>query len=399
MFVGFNARDVTFFLRRPPASGGGPSPPGLPDGTVQGHIRFGDASGPGSTTWDLVPEPRTATEVKRAYVTTTARHMFTRPPAPAAIDYAYDPNTNAWPFNVRALPGATAIVVVVGLYDPARDPYGNGVVGFEPFAMGVERGVLVGPGETVDDLEVVVDIPLNTDIQVDLIDPPALGTPGWDGPDNYTIKPFIDLGSEGVIAMNVNGLARPHPSEPRPNEFSFLPGTESIVLSRMAPLTGSLAGASYTFQVGAWTGTGVSPFSVRILRGVSDGTSPVEIGAFLGTPRPADPLPEQTASARAMMFAPEGPAAGDATFHVHYLQTVDGVRLLTAFTSPDLFNLDIPDLSAVGFGVVPAGTQLAWTIYRIRVPGMTFDKFTYQLLSGLYWEAYAADANFVQFPE
>ncbi len=398
-FVTFDATDVTVFLRKPPEPNKGPLPPGRQDGRVYGHIVFGDALTLGSPTWDIVPEPRTPTEVKRAYVTTSAGHIFTNPfPATNPIDYEYDPDKTAWPFVVNARPSALAVVAVVGLYDPARDPYGSGVAGFEPFAMGVARGVLVGPGEDVMNIDIVVNIPLDTAIQINLDKPPRLDSPGWPGPDNYKIRPFIDLGGEGVIAMNVNGLARPHPLFARPNEYTFDDGAESIVLSKMAPLVGNLADTSYTFQVGAWTGESLQPFSVRIARGFSNVSLPIEIGDFLGVPRPTDPLPDGMASGRSLHFTAEGPSDGDATFHLHYFSGVDGIRLLSVHTRDDVFDVDIPNLSGQGFGVLPANTNLSWTLYRIRVPGVTFNEFNYRQLSALYWDAYAADANFVRFP-
>jgi len=398
-FVSFDAKDITIFLRKPPEPNTGPIPPGRQIGKIYGHIIFGNTLSLGTTTWDIVPEPRTPTEVKRAYVTTTAPHMFSAPYAPIApIDYQFDPNKTAWEFEVNARPSALAVVAVVGLYDPARDPFGNGTAGFEPFAMGVARGVLVGAGEDVVGVDIVVNIPLDTAIQVDLDKPPTLDSAGWPGPNNYKIRPFIDLGGEGVIQMNVNGLLRPDLSYPRPNEFTFGDGDESILLSKMAPLIGELADTSYSFQVGAWTNEGLQPFSVRIARGFNNVSLPIQIGEFLGVPRPTDPVPLGTATTRSLHFAPEGPSDGDATFNLHYISGTDGVRLLSMHTRDDIYDVDIPNLTAQGFGVLPANINLSWTLYRIRVPGVTFDQFTYRHLSALYWDAYAADANFVQFP-
>ena len=82
VFAGFDAQDITIFLSRSPTPQPGPLPPGRDNGRIHGHVLFGETLGIGSPHWDLVPEPRTPTEVKRLYVTTTAASPFssTYPP-------------------------------------------------------------------------------------------------------------------------------------------------------------------------------------------------------------------------------------------------------------------------------------------------------------------------------
>ena len=215
-FVQYDARDITILLRRPPE----PAPPGtLPPGPqnahILGHIVFGDATGLGSPVWNLVPEPRNGSEVKRIYVSTTASTIFSSPFGGMVIDYeGYDPGKTAWEFNIFTRPSATAVVAMAGLYNLDTQ-------NFEPFAMGVARGILAGPGEDVIGVDVVVNIPLDTALLVDLDNPPALGTPGWAGPIEYNIRPFIDLGGEGSIIMNAHGVPAQQPPALRPGTFLF----------------------------------------------------------------------------------------------------------------------------------------------------------------------------------
>ena len=291
------------------------------------------------------------------------------------------------------------MVAIAGLYDPAQDPSGAGVTGFEPFAIGVARGVLVGPGEDVYNVEVVIDTPLDSIIQLNLDKPPALNTPGWSGPSYYTVRPFLDFGGEGVIHMNKNGLSAPPEPEVLPNIYEFEPGEESILLTKMAPLTGSFADVSYSFIAGAYAPGGRNPFSVRIEHGYNDISAPIEIDKFLGMPRPIDPAPGNYASDRAVEFAAEGPSDGDGTFNIHLFSSQFGEPLGRMFVNGELFRTGIPDFTPAGFPPFPVGQPVAWTFYRIRVPGVTFDQFTYQHLSALYWSAYAADAYYVFFPQ
>src|SRR5262249_30735244 len=134
-------------------------------------------------------------------------------PGPGGIVNYVDDGRTSWPFTIVARPAALAVVAVAGLYDPDADPDGAGPLPpgvFTPFAIGAARGILVGPGETVNDVTVNVDIPLDTAIQINLLNPPPLNTPGWPGPTEYQVQTFIDLGGEGVIALPGNTQVLPN---------------------------------------------------------------------------------------------------------------------------------------------------------------------------------------------
>lgn len=391
--VQYDARDITILLRRPPE----PAPPGtLPpapqSARIFGHVLFGDATGLGSPAWNLVPEPRTTTEVKRIYVTTAARSIFSSAFPGTIIDYAgYDPNVTAWEFEVRSRPSATAIIATAGLYDSETEV-------FEPFAMGVARGILAGPAEEVVGVDVVVNIPLDSSLLVNLDNPPALDTPGWDGPIEYTIRPFIDLGGEGSIIMNMHGVPGMPPPALRPGTFRFDDGDQSILLPSMAPLTGNLADASYTFIVGAYSEDAGSPFSVRIERGVTGIHTPITIGDFLGTPRPIDPTPLGVATALEIEIENEAPATGEPTFHMHTFGDEEGNQLLRMFARGSELRAPLPNLEGLGVPVFPNDRDVTWTFYSVKIPDLSFDDFNYRHLRATYWSAYAADSYFVRFP-
>lgn len=400
MFVEFDAQNISIFLRRPPEPFNGPPPPGAQTGRIYGHVVFGDATSLGSPYWDLVPEPRTPTERKRLYVTTTARNPFNTPYAPTRfIDYEYDPDVIAWEFEVWARPSATALVAIAGLYDPERDPSGVGTTGFEPFAMGVTRGILVGPGENVLGTDVVVNVPLDSALHVELDNPPALNTPGFDGPQYYKIRPFIDLGGEGAILMNKNGMLTPPAPEDRPNHYRFAPGTDSILLSAMAPLAGPVSDSTYGYIVGAYTETDTNPYSSRVVRGLSEMSATLTVGDFIGNPRQLDPAPDGVGSRVGLSYDLEAPSTGQPTFNMHLLTDADGLQLARIITRGDVMDVDIPDLTGFGLPPMPTEQDISWTLWSVRIAGgVTFDEFTYRQLSALYWEAYAVDANWVQFP-
>jgi hypothetical protein len=400
-FVSYDARDITIFLvRQIPPEPGGALPPGRQPARIFGHIVFGGPTGLGTPEWNLVPEPRTSTEVKRIYVTTTAPSPFSSPYAPTApIDFDAAEGKNAWEFDTWARPSALAVVAIAGLYDSDKDPSGLGVTGFEPFAMGVTRGVLVGPGEDKVGVDVVIDIPLDATLHVDLIDPPRLNSRDWSGPTHYQIRPFLDFGGEGVIAMNKNGLPIPPAPEERPNRYTFAEDETSITLGGMAPLAGKIVDASYGMIVGAYADSGFNPYSVRSERGIKEIEYPVTMGDFIGMPRPVDPLPESLASRLGITIEHEGPSTGEVTFDVHLLSAAGGPPLYRVFARGDELDLDLPDMARFGLMPTPRNKDVAWTFYSLRiVGGASFDDFNYRMLSINSWSAYAVDAYFVQFP-
>ncbi len=393
-FVVFDARDITIFLTPiiPPSPGGGGGP-GREAGIIVGAILFGDATGLGTPHWDLVPEPRRASERKLAMVFTTFRDPFSGNPDPgpgSVVEYVNDGRTS-WDFSLTSRPAALAVWAVAGLYDSELDPDGVGPLPpgfFQPYALGVERGVLVGPGEVVENVAVVIDIPLDTAIDVDFIAPPPLGTPGYWGPTEYQMQAFIDLGGEGVISLPAS-------------QTTFPPGATSAVLPWLAPLVGNVGDATYTIFAGAYAWGGSNPFSVRVERGVRPGL-PIPIDDFLGVPRPIDPagngLP---ATEMHLSYRSEGPTNGLPTFWAHYLDSgVDGSALWSIYARGD--QLEIPLYDLVSSGAIPpipaTPNYVFWTTYSLTIPGLDFDDFTYRHLNANYWSAYAADAWAVQFP-
>jgi hypothetical protein len=387
--VVFDARDVTIFLVPIIPPDFGPLPPGRQAGTIFGHILFGSATVVGTPEWGLVPEPRTPTEFKRAFVYTTNRDPFSFNPDPGSggtVDYTT--NATAWEFSIIARPAALAVVAVAGLYDPVRDP--DGPAGplppgaFEAFALGTARGVLVGPGEVVENVEVVIDIPLDTAVQIELEDPPPLNTPGWVGPIEYDVDAYVDLGGEGVIALPDAAA-------------TFPPGETEHLLPRLAPLQTSIADASYLIYAGAYSFFETAPYSVRVVRGVRDLSVPVEVDEFLGTPRATDPAPNGTATAPHLVFAPEG-GTGQSTFNIHMLSASDGTPLWRIYTRGSELTVPLWDLeTAAGLPAFPTD-PVVWVMYEITVPGLTFDQWTYRHLNSNFWSAYAVDVQIVTIP-
>jgi hypothetical protein len=393
-----DSENLSIWMRAPPPPPDG-SPPGI--GTsgsiIRGSVMFGEATGLGSPYWHLVPEPRTPTERKRIYVTTASGSLTGQPIPPIApIDYT-GPDRLAWTFEVNARPGALAVVAVAGLYDPALDPSGSGTVGFEPFAIGVARGVLIGPGEEKHGVDIVVNVPLDAALRVELVQPPPLNTPGFFGPVEYRMRGGVDLGGEGVVHFGRHGLM-PDSLGPwiYPGEYIFPAGDDAITIRDVPALARSVADGSYAMHVGAFNANGGSPNSVRIVRGILDGGAPIPVTGFLGVPRAVDPPPSGIGTGRRVEFAPEGDVTGTPTFHLHMVSDSVGNPVWRGITC-DQHAVELPDLSSIGVSYPPTGETLSWTVWSIQGPGPYHD-FTYRWLGNNYWRAYASASYAVEFP-
>jgi hypothetical protein len=361
---------------------------------IDGAIEFGDATGLGSPYWSLIPEPRTPTEVKRVYVTTTGSIFGGPPMASAHVDYHYDPSVLAWPFEIKASPGARAVVAVAGLYDSAKDPQGMGAQGFEPFAIGVARGVLVGPAQTVTGVDVVIDVPLDTAMRVELVDPPPIGTDPR-GPMHRSVEAVVDLGGEGVIEVGAHGLGAP-PGGDWPGTFTLPDDATGITIEGAPALVREIGDGSYSF-LALISNYGGPPMSGKIVRGVKDLSQPIAISGFVGVPRPIDPAPGGVASGRHAVFAPEHETLAP-TFHIHYLSDGAGNPVWHGISCGAETDVALPDLSPIGRVWPPPMTPLYWSVYSIKSATDDFNQFTYRWTGSAYWRAYATDGGSVQWP-
>jgi hypothetical protein len=392
-FVGFDAQNATMFLSplppdpTDPPPDTGPFPPGKSPGTVSGDIVFGGTTGIGSdTSWDLVPDPTQPGEVKRTYVFTTARDIFSTSADPGpggTVDYA--PGQDAWHYSIPVRPSAFALVAVAGLYNPNVDPDGAGPLPkgvFVPYAMGVLRNLVAGSGEIMANVAIPINIPLDTAIIVKLDGTPEIGATGVPGPDQYQVAALIDLGGEGVIRL--------------PGGRATFRDKPKAILTGMAPIAGAISDASYTFVAGAYTSVKLAPYSVRIVRGVRDLSTPVVIDGFLGVPRAVDPPADGTSTMHHLVLRADGGTTAP-TFYYHRVQTTEGIPVFRVLARGDRLEVPLYDLTALGLPPL-TNKPLFWSVTAVTIPGETFDTFSYDKLNANLWAAYASDSYGIAFP-
>jgi len=358
----FNARDVTILLLPIPRPQPGPMPPGTLAGAIRGHVVFGGATGLGTTEWKLVPEPKKGQQ-KRVYVYTTTPSISWGPPyagSGATIDFSRGGST-AWPFTLYSRTGSLAVYAVAGLYTLAT-------ARFEPYAMGITRGVVVGPGE-VAKVDVRVTIPLTEKVTVKLKDIPS-------GVTRHELRLAVDLGAEGLILRQDNevkgdGIITRH-------AFGRLPAFNH------KGLTDATYAVEAVMDTGAKSGV---PLSCADLSLVMPKNGVIQVGAFMGLPRQVKPARGGMLQGNTLAWSHSGTAP---TLAITVIKTLDKVPVWRVISPGTVTLAKLPDPATLGLRAWPTG-KLVWAQYLARLPGVSFDHFNYSHLSSRYWDRWSYD--------
>lgn len=388
-FVAFDAQDVTVFLTPwlDPAcgmgSGGGGSSRGRNGSFIEGELIWRGPNEYGPNPWDNIPAERTGWN-RAAYVFTTRLRVSSTNPDPSAgggtnrvIEQVTASSVLGYPYRIYARPAGLAVYALAGLENPSTGQ-------FVPYVMGVARNVLAGPGETVPGVDIVMDIPLDHYVEVELGAQPAAVA---GGPDRYRFEATLDLGGEGVIvrawdAFNFDVFRRYSVSD----AVRFLPEPA---------LQGTLSDGRYRIAAGWYTTEWDQPPYTRVLQtGVTAVDDVVQLPDFLGIPEataPTDGSPIPTD--RVLRWEPS--AGGiEPDFQLLLLTGGDGNPAWRIFLPGNVNEAPIPDLSAIPDLDDLAPGTLYWVLYAVKVPGFDFDEFRYTYLSDAYW-SHAALNQFV----
>jgi hypothetical protein len=384
--VAFDARDVTVFLVSYPrpgltleeqmmcAGGGGGRPRN--GAFIEGELVWYGPNEMGPNPWLNVPQPREGW-VRVAYVYTTQAALGFGNPDPSlggANQRVLETPTGVlgYPYSVFARPAGLAVYALAGLEHTATQR-------FIPYVMGIARNVLAGPGQTVEGVDIVMNIPLDHYLELEVTDLPSeVDT----GPDSFRFLANIDLGGEGVIVREVGF-----------QELDVLRAPDASRLLRFVyqpALEGALSDGRYRVQAGWFTGAfDGPPFTDVIERGITSGDETLTIGGFLGIPDATAPAwGEQIPADRVMRWEADG---DDPDFHIVLIQGGDGNPAWRAFTPGNVREMPIPDLSTIpGITDITSGF-IVWQVYAIRIPGFDFNEFRYSDLNDLFWTGSASN--------
>ncbi len=386
-FVSFDARDVTIFLVPwlDPACGDGgagglPGGPGVLGSFVSGELIFLGPNELAPNPWDILPPGRDGWE-RAAYVYTTQRCTSDGCRNPSGNSgggrervVESEPGDRGYPFRIFTRPAAFALYAVAGLENTRTRE-------FRPFVMGVARNIVVGPGEEVPNIEVIMDIPLDHFLDVRLEGLPE-GTRL--GPDQARIDANVDLGGEGFIVRRDGEGDRIDRLLSRDTASSFR-------FFAQPALHGALSNGRMFIEASWATGNfGSDPSTNVVLSGIREVDAEVSVRGFVGIPDPfapgfGEPIPDD----RVLRFEASGGVPAD--FHIITLVGEDGNPAWRIFVPGDEFEAPIPDLSSIeGILDITPGV-VTWSIVSARVPGFDFDTMTYRDLRRSTWVAWASD--------
>jgi hypothetical protein len=384
-FVAFDASEVTIFLVpwMDPMCGMGGMPPtgrGRNGSFVNGELIWLGPNEYGPNPWDNIP-PARDNEVKVAYVYTTQRSVASPNPDPTlggAVQRVLEvpPDDGephlGYPYRIFARPAGLAVYALAGLENTDTGE-------FIPYVMGIARNVLAGPGEEVLGADMIMNIPLDHTVDVEV---GGLPMPARTGPDRFRVDANIDLGGEGIIVRQVNGedldIVRGR-STARPFRFWAQPA-----------LFDALSDGRYRISAGWYTGDfDAQPYTQMVLNGVRDVTRPIVADTFLGIPQATSPtFGERLPADRVLRWSADGP---DPDLHIVLMIGGDGNPAWRHFAPGSVREAPIPDLSTIPEIDDISSGFITWVVYAVRIPGFTFETFSYAHLQERFWTHQALD--------
>ena len=385
-FHSFDARDMTIFLQPwqdPMCASDGDPPPGGGRGvngaTIEGELVFLGPNEMGPNPWLNVPEARPGW-VRVAYVYATQSAIGVAnwdPTANGATQRVLESPTGrlGYPYSIFVRPRGMAVYAIAGLESTnALDRR------FIPYVMGIARNVLAGPSQRVQGVDVVMDIPLDHNLDVELTDLPDAVI---DGPDAFRITADIDLGGEGVIVRNVRNVA-----------LDVLRGrsaSRSFQFVAQPALQGALSDGRYRVEAGWYTTAfDAPPYTVAVETGITSVDETVVIGDFLGIVVPTAPAyGERLPADRILRWQSDGPDPD--FYYVIVISNTTGNPEWSMFVPGNVHEAPMPNLAEIEGISDIAGGFLTWAVFSVQVPGFVFDEFRYNYLAQALWDRYSLD--------
>ena len=375
--VNMDARDITILLVQIAEPGSGPGPPPLLSSTVKGFLMFGGSTGAGTSAWKIVPEPRTD-EVKRAYINHSISLVGAKLAGLDLVQYIdYDPTSKAtaWPYKMGTYPGIQAVYALAGLYNKTTKV-------FTPYAMGIKRGVVVGPGGIIDKVNILVEIPLSRTITVQLKDVPSSSK-------IHRIRLAIDLGAEGFIVRLDNEVTG---TTGVPTSTSF---------TRMPPfnyqgLTDATWAVDTALDGGGTVDSPYVPYVRGTTRSMKDTAGVLVMDKYVGPGLLTDPQSAQYLTNNTLTWTNTGSPA-DLVFTRIVMNAVPPTPVWRIISRGNVTSVKLPDPATAGLNAWTPGKLYIWAHWAIHLhPGYTFDKFTYDHMYSRYWDRWSQQQSYFQ---
>jgi hypothetical protein len=325
-----------------------------------------------------VPAPGAANVRQVAYVFrlgSKPTDKFSLPGSAAAVT-PDSPGDVGYNFYFATSPGNFTLYALAGLEDRSQSP-----AIFTPYAMGLTRGIAVGPSQTHSDVFISIDVPVDHALTLDASGP----TPTSRGPDRIQASLAIQVGSEGYVLLPNGRLS------------SLLPPDGPFQFVGIPPLVGSLTGTQYVTTASAVTGdAGGTPLSsVGLFSTVTSNTT-VGVGAFVELPQLVAPASSAVWDRSSLELKH---AAGGPEPDLTLIDVSSGDGLITwriiAPGAPD--HVEVPNLSALDPDLALVGGPLAIDVNFATIDNFSYGGLTSANLEPRGWRAYAEDVFFATY--
>jgi hypothetical protein len=356
--AGLRAENLTVFLRRLGSDGNPGNPPEPLRATISGRVRGFKP-----------PRPLGPGEVLEARVLVAQPSPTSGPPFTGPGDRRADTwrvRDEGGTYRVHTQPGLRAVYAVLGVLKDETD--------FEPYLLGVRRGIAASSTRPAEGQDVVLDMHLDVTAPL-TVDGPVI-VAGQPAP--HQVYAWLDLGAEGLVP-------HPHNWGTGTRFFSTVGGPGPRLTFPGLP---RVDGASLLF-LDLLRGPTTYPQSLRYHRQPGDPAAGVTLGPLL-------PLPAFTEPASDRRFAGEvawSPGASTAVPDVQQLTLValgEGAGLRWTAILPGgetRVTLPAPALEVLRAGL-PEGTRLRADLSLARVPRFEYAQWTFDTLSPAAWTAY-----------
>lgn len=352
----------------PPSSG---NYYGTASGNVGGQLVWPTGVEFARANWANVPMPA-GDERRAAYVFSTTTNPLDTFQLPSSF-YATTPDSTGsvgFTYSLPVLPGNRTIYALAGIENRSAVP-----PWFEPYAIGVARGVLAQPGQQTEG----IDIPMSTLLDHTVMTEPQPPQSGPRGPDRLVSTLAVNVGA-GQFAILPQGSVT-----------TLLPAAGAVSFVGAPSLDGTLSGSFYDLTAAAVTGTNAGPpMSVvnRIETAVAN--DPVTIGGFFDVPTLVQPSAAKWGGTHVALQA-TGP------IDLVVVQVSSGNGLLTwQIVAPGSnLSFDVPDLTQVPgiAALVPGPINTTFAIARMSAfdySNLRNGQFSNATATGV-WSAYALD--------
>ncbi|MFP2928048.1 IPT/TIG domain-containing protein [Pyxidicoccus sp. 3LG] len=356
--AGIRAENLTVFLRKLTSEGNPGNPPDPLRAAITGRVRGFKP-----------PRPLGPGEVLEARIFVAQPSPTSGPPFAGPGDRRADTwriREEGGEYQVHTQPGLRAVYAVLGVLKDETD--------FEPYLLGVRRGIATSSTRIAEGQDVVLD--LHLDVTAPLtVDGPVMveGQPAL-----HQVYAWLDLGAEGLVP-------HPHNWGTGTRFFSTIEGPGPRLLFPGLP---RLDGTSLLF-LDLLRGTTTYPQSLLYHRQPGEPGDGMTLGPMLPLPTFTEPA-SGSAFAGAVAWTPGAPAPVPDVQRLTVVAVGEGTGIRWTAILPGgetRVTLPPPALELLRAGL-PQGTRLRAELSTARVPRFEYAQWTYDTLSAAAWTAY-----------